>query len=156
MIFLLDILIWISRSIFLSSVYWYTEAIVAPQTYSNWIHYIHSLFTPIFKLVCMLSHFGCVHLFAATRMLAHQAPLTMRFSRQEYWSGLLFPPPEDLPDPGIEPSFPVSPALQADSLPLSHQGSHILVSELSNGCVWETDTETVCFLSTLWKAICII
>ena len=46
----------------------------------------------------------------------------MGFSRQEYWSGLPFPPPEDLPDPGIEPT---SPALQADSLPLSHWGSPI-------------------------------
>ena len=45
--------------------------------------------------------------------VAHQAPLSMRFSRQEYWSGLPFPPPGDLPDPGIEPR---SPALQADSL----------------------------------------
>ena len=44
----------------------------------------------------------------------------MGFSRQEYWSGLLFPPPGDLPDPGIEPTSPGSPALQMDSLPLSH------------------------------------
>ena len=43
----------------------------------------------------------------------------MGFSRQEYWSGLLFPSPGDLPNPGIEPG---SPALQVDSLPLSHQG----------------------------------
>ena len=49
-----------------------------------------------------------------------QAPLSMGFSRQEYWSGLLCPPPGDLPDPGIEPTSPV---WQADSLPLSHQGS---------------------------------
>ena len=40
----------------------------------------------------------------------------MGFSRQEYWSGLPFPPPEDLPNPGIDPWSPVSPALQADSL----------------------------------------
>ena len=46
--------------------------------------------------------------------LAHQAPLSMGFSRQEYWSGLPFPSPEGLPDPGIEPR---SSALQADSLP---------------------------------------
>ena len=45
---------------------------------------------------------------------ARQAPLSMGFSRQEYWSGLPFPPPEDLPDPGIELG---SAALQADSLP---------------------------------------
>ena len=47
-------------------------------------------------------------------MVAHQAPLSMGFSRQEYWSRLPFPSPGDLPDPGIEPRSPV---LQADSLP---------------------------------------
>ena len=47
----------------------------------------------------------------------------MRFSRQEYWSGLPCPPPGDLPDPGIEPVSPASPAWLADSLPLSHWGS---------------------------------
>ena len=46
--------------------------------------------------------------------VAHQAPLSVGFSRQEYWSGLPFPPPGDLPDPEIKPG---SPALQADSLP---------------------------------------
>ena len=51
------------------------------------------------------------------------APLCMGFSRQEYWSGLPFPSPGDLPDPGIEFESPVSPALQAGSLPLSHWGS---------------------------------
>ena len=43
--------------------------------------------------------------------VAHQAPLSMGFSRQEYWGGLLFPPPGDLPDPGIEHTTLVSPAL---------------------------------------------
>ena len=52
--------------------------------------------------------------------VAHQAPLSMGFSRQEYWSGLPFPFPWDLPNPGIEPR---SPALQVNSLLLSHQGS---------------------------------
>ena len=41
--------------------------------------------------------------------IAHQAPLSMEFSQQESWSGLLFPSPGDLPDPGIDPAFPVSP-----------------------------------------------
>ena len=54
--------------------------------------------------------------------VALQAPLSMRFSGQECWSGLLFPSPGDLPDPGSEH---VSPALQADSLPLSHLGSPV-------------------------------
>ena len=44
----------------------------------------------------------------------------MGFFRQEYWSGLPFPPPGDLPNPGIEPESPVASALQVDSLPLSH------------------------------------
>ena len=43
--------------------------------------------------------------------VAHQAPLSMGFSRQEYWSGLPYPPPGDLPDPGIEPTSLTSPAL---------------------------------------------
>ena len=50
---------------------------------------------------------------------AHQVPLSKEFSRQEYWSGLSFPSPGDLPDPGIEPR---SPALQADSLPSEPPG----------------------------------
>ena len=52
-------------------------------------------------------------------IVARLAPLSMRFSRQEYWSGLPFPSPEDLPDPEIKPA---SAALQVDSLLLSHQG----------------------------------
>ena len=62
-------------------------------------------------------------LFATPWTVAHQSSLAMGFSRQEYWSGLPFPPPGDLPDPGIEPVSPVSPAWLADSLPLSHLGS---------------------------------
>ena len=52
----------------------------------------------------------------------HQAPLSMEFSRQEYWGGLPCPPPGDLPDPGIKPG---SPALQADSLPAEPPGNPI-------------------------------
>ena len=48
--------------------------------------------------------------------------LSMGFSRQEHWSGLPHPPPEDLPDPGIEPVAHMSPALQAGSLPLVPPG----------------------------------
>ena len=59
----------------------------------------------------MPSHFSHVQLFATLWTVAHQPPLSMRFSRQEYWSGLPCPNPGDLPDPGIEPASPVSPAL---------------------------------------------
>ena len=61
--------------------------------------------------VCMLSHFSHVQLFVTLWAVACQAPLSMGFSRQEYWSGLPSPPPGDLPDPGIEPAFLMSPAL---------------------------------------------
>ena len=62
----------------------------------------------------MFSH---VQLFATPWTVACQAPLSMGFSKQEHCSGLLCPPPGNLPDPGIEP---MSPALQADSSLLSH------------------------------------
>ena len=55
-----------------------------------------------------------VRLFGTLWTVARHAPLSMGFSGQEYWSGLPFPSPEDLPDPGIEPK---SPALQAAALP---------------------------------------
>ena len=63
---------------------------------------------------CVLSHFSCAWLFSTPCTIAHQALLFMEFSKQEYWSGLLFDSPEDLPNPGIETR---SPALQAESLP---------------------------------------
>ena len=53
---------------------------------------------------------------------ALQAPLSLGFSRQEYWSGLLFPSAGDLSDPGIEPESPAAPAFQADSLPAEPSG----------------------------------
>ena len=69
--------------------------------------------------VLMLSHFHQVRL--CDPMDCSQAPPFMGFSRQEYWSGLPFPFPGDLPDSGIEPRSPAAPALQADCLPLSHR-----------------------------------
>ena len=51
----------------------------------------------------MLSRFSRIQLFATPWTVARQAPLSLGFSRQEYWSGLLFLPPGDLPDPGMEP-----------------------------------------------------
>ena len=64
-----------------------------------------------------------VRLFATLWAVAHQAPLSMGFSRQEYWSGLPFSSPGDLLDPGIEPG---SPALQADALPSEPPGNRSL------------------------------
>ena len=69
----------------------------------------------------VLNHFSHVGLFAIPWTVAHQASLSMRYSGQEYWSGLSCPPPWDGLHPGIIPVSPVSPALQMNSLPLSHQ-----------------------------------
>ena len=77
-------------------------------------------FSPlIFYCACELSHFSCVQLFATPWTIACQAPLSTGSSRQEYWSGLPCLPPEDLPNPGIEPR---SPALQVDLLPTEPPG----------------------------------
>ena len=62
---------------------------------------------------------SCVRLFATPWPVVYQAPLSMGFSRQEYWSGFPFSSPGDLPDPGIKPG---SPALQADALPSEPPG----------------------------------
>ena len=80
----------------------------------------------------VLSQFSCIQFFGTLWTAARQTPLSMGFSRQEYWSGLTFPPPEDLPDPGIEPTSPVARALQADSLPLSHEGSFIPPTQINS------------------------
>ena len=70
--------------------------------------------------MCVLSR---VPLSAAPWTVAHQAPLSMGFSREESWSGLPIPPPGDLSNAGIEPVSLASHALPAGSLLLSHQGS---------------------------------
>ena len=68
----------------------------------------------LWECACLLSHFSCVPLFVT---ITHQAPLSMELSRQEYWSGLLYPRSGSFHYPGIEPEPPEAPALQADSLP---------------------------------------
>ena len=77
-----------------------TQILIAPRT---------------LYLVSVLSHFSRVRL-CNPMTVAHEAPLSMEFSRQEYWSELPFSSPGDLPDPGIKPKSPASPALQADAL----------------------------------------
>ena len=71
----------------------------------------------------VLSRFSHVQLFVTPCIVVCQALLPLGFSRQEYGSGLAFPSPGDLPVPGIKLLSPASPALQADSLLLSHRGS---------------------------------
>ena len=95
---------------------------------------LFSKFTKLSALVlcvCMLSHFSHVWLFVILLTIAYKSPLSVGFSRQEYWSGLLFPSPGDLPDPGIEPG---SPALQADCLWSEPQGSPSVNYAILNIC----------------------
>ena len=75
------------------------------------------------KLIHVLSCFSSVQLYVTPWTAAHQAPLSMGFSRKENWSMLPCPPPGDLPNPRIELASPAFPSLQVDSLPLSHWGS---------------------------------
>ena len=81
------------------------------------------LFTLVNKSVYVLSRFSCVRLFVTLWTVTRQAPLFMGFFRQDYWSGLPCLSPGNLPDPGIEPTSPVAPALQVHSLLLSLWGS---------------------------------
>ena len=60
---------------------------------------------------CVLSPFSFIQLFAIPWTVVRHAPLTMGFPRQEHWTGLQFPPAEDLPDSGIEPMSAAAPAL---------------------------------------------
>ena len=84
------------------------------------------------KLCGTLSRFSRVPLSETSWTVTHQAALSMGFPRQEYWSGMLFPSPGDLPDPGIEPR---SPSLQADSLLSKHEGG-LLTAMKTQCCRW--------------------
>ena len=76
-----------------------------------------------FLLLSCAQLLSYVQLFVTPWTAACQAAQSMVFFRQEYWSGLSFPSPRDLPDPGIEPA---APALAGNSLPLSHVGRLLL------------------------------
>ena len=72
------------------------------------------MFIKMTHFYCVCCHFSHLQLFATLWTVAHQASLSMGFPRQEYWSGLPCPPPGGLPDPGIEPTFLMSPALTGE------------------------------------------
>ena len=87
------------------------------QEYWGGMSFLSHICTRIYTNICekvKVKSFSRVRLFATLWTVAHQASLSTGFSRQEYWSGLPFPSPEDFPHPGIEPG---SPALEADVLP---------------------------------------
>ena len=78
---------------------------------------------PLCVWMCVLSY---ARIFETSWTVAHQAPLSMGFPRPKYWTGLSFPPPGDLSDPGIKP---MSPALQVNSLPIEPPGSPFFHNE---------------------------
>ena len=110
--------------------------LMPPENLLNFLNNISSL-ESIYCIMCaelsmfcfisygILQLYGKLHVcsvsdFSQPMAVAHQAPLSLGFPRQEYRSGLPFPLPGDLSDPGIELESPASPHWQADSLPLSH------------------------------------
>ena len=87
------------------------DSICSGQTLAEKIPIIFYRFYHLHCYVCVLSRFSYIRLCATPWTVVRQAPLYMEFSRQEYWSGLPFPPPGDLPNPGTELSSLISPAL---------------------------------------------
>ena len=85
---------------------------------------------------CVLSHFSRVRVFVTVRTVAYQAPLFMGFSRQEYWSGLLCPPPGYLSDPGIRPASFMSPELAGRFFTTSTtwEAQLMLLSSVTQSC----------------------
>ena len=98
----------------------------------------------VWKLLCergkvKVKSLSCARLFVTPWTIAHQAPPSMRFSGQEYWSGLAFPSSRDLPDPGIEHR---SPALQADALTSEPPGKP--------KSLWLISYNSICFPKELY------
>ena len=92
---------------------------------------------------CLVAQLG---LLETLWTVAHQAPLSLWLSRQEYWSGLPFPPPGDLPNPGIKPVSPVSPALQAVSLLTRNKNSR---TSLAVQWLWPWASIAVAWIGSL-------
>ena len=101
-----------------------------------------TFFLPLCMRACSLSHFSHTQLFVTPQTVVHQAPLSVEFSRQEYWSGLSCPRPGELPNPRIEPTSLMSPALASKFLNtgatwkgglLNHEGG----MPISNADFWD-------------------
>ena len=110
--------------IFISCIYWLLNSWTSSNTFlveSLGIVFVY-ICIYIYIYIVVVKSLSRVQLFVTPWTAAHQAPQSMGFSRQEYWSGLPFPSPGDLPDPGIEPG---SPALEADALTSEPPGKPI-------------------------------
>ena len=121
----------------------------------NYLLHFHKMLHNIFEV--KWNSLSCVQLFVTSRTVASQSPLSMRFSRQEYWSRLSFLSSGCLPDPGFKPGSPV---LQADSLPSEPPGKSIIL-----GVVLLENNSLEClkfpgklktFITTYWFPSCLM
>ena len=104
---------------------------------SHWLDKVNNFYNTMYAclLSCSVMQRAKSHALCDPRTVAHQIPLSMGFSRQEYWSGLSFPPPADLSDPRTEPIFSVSPALAGRFFNTEPHGKPNVVSRtLNKGC----------------------
>ena len=125
-----------------------------PTTFPNSFPGLSCFSFFIYLLLSEVKSLSSVQLFVTLWTVAHQAPPSMGFSRQEYWSGLPFPSSEDLPDPGIKPRSPI---LQADALTSEPPGKPLIDNvryyylTCSLLCLLSSSTRmwALCFLSLL-------
>ena len=126
---------------------WQSLALAVSQTPSFWM-----------SALCVLSHFSHVWISKIQwTIVAHQTPLSMGFSWQEYWNGLPCPPPGDLPHPGIEPLHPCLLHWQTGSSPLAPPGKPLHINPCIaradrfkrevTGWLFQDPTLVLCFLS---------
>ena len=120
--------------------YFHWNYILSSVKEASFSHEFYVMTIPNSLHACMLGCFCHVGLFMTPWTVAHQAPLSRGFSRQEYWRGLPYPPPGDLPDPGIEPTSLRSPTL-ADGFFITN-------------AIWEALTKLFTFCQTQLKDFC--
>ena len=104
--------------------------------------------------LCTLICFSCVQLCVTPWTVAHQAPLSMGFSRQEHWSGLPFPLPGDLPNPGIEPASLASPALAGGFFTTALPGKPWAGTGSQTNPDWTTTCDAAVLYYWLVKIVC--
>ena len=108
------------------------------SSYSQYNH-VSKLLLCCSERQCGVGGFSCVWLFVTPWTVAHQIPLSMEFSRQEYRSGLSFPTPEYIPDPGIQPASLAPPALTGRFFTNStNLGNPLLCWFITKGCLFSS------------------
>ena len=118
----------------MKSSYTFVNSAELTNASSSWPHS-----SPGNNHMCVLSCFSRVWLFATPWTVVHQIPLSMEFSRQEYWSGLPFPTPEYIPDSGIQPASLAPPALAGRFFTNStNLGNPLLCWFITKGCLFSS------------------